>query len=137
MICRTGSQVPFLCLTQTTTMIVKFTPSGGANVMDTGYATPSVGPSTAARTWNKLDTQPTDIAYIGKHVSGTLLSITGLDAQAYIVWRTINDNRILQQWKMDDLTAAEAGVDNILAAINDATPVLAGSLDSDGTFTPA
>lgn len=97
-------------------MLVKFLPTG--QVLDTNFYTFQVGPSTAARTPVVLDTNPADIAYIGKRVSGTPLAITGYSAYACIQWKSKNGQEI--RWKMDSVAAAATGRDNLLAAYSNA-----------------
>lgn len=97
-------------------MLVQFTATG--QVMDTAMATFSKGPAMAARTLVDLDTEPTDIAYVGVRSSGTPLAITGLAAVAYLIWKTKNGTTYL--WKMDDAAAVTTAVTALLAAYSNA-----------------
>lgn len=110
-------------------MLVQFTTTG--QVVDTDMFTFTKGPTQAARTWLVLDTNPADVALIGKRSSGTLLAITGLDAQAYLVWKS-KSNVTTYKWKMNNAAAVTTAITNLLAAFSNAP-----AADVSVTLSPA
>lgn len=114
-------------------MLVTWLGTGATAIenMDTAFATYQPGPTQAARTYEVLSTNPTDIAYVGTRTSGTPMAVLGLGSQSYLTWKITAMGTMATQWKMDDATALATAITDLNAALVAGTAAV--TLASDGT----
>lgn len=110
--------------TETTMLLKNGTTS---TVIDTTQYTMSIGPSATAATWPDLDTQPTDIAYVGVLSSGSPFAYVGQQTFGTINFGTPGNPPVFQ-WKVASRAVAVTAIANIIAFA--AVPNAAGTLNT-------
>jgi len=112
---------------------LKFVPTGNTYILDQ-FSELTPGPIQAARTIEKLTTNPVDIAYVGVRESGSALWPTGLGGKFYLTIRSKNMKVVrLPMSSAGAVTTAITGIQNAIATAT--LQNVAINLAADGTVS--